>query len=127
MPPSASARVADVVVERSAASMVLRFSMTTSPDVIREALYSANAIGPLNAALSDAVSRSVQAHDEVGAFAGLTLVDALVGHDDRAAAGQHLVDLGHGIGRDRDPVERFGRTVGRDDRLCRDRDHGGPA
>src|SRR3569623_2001280 len=36
---------------------------------------------------------SAQADDEIGAFAGLALVDALVRADDRAAGGEHLVDL----------------------------------
>lgn len=58
MPPSASTRVEDAAVARSAASMVLRFSMATSPDVIRHALYSVNAFGLLNTALSGAATRA---------------------------------------------------------------------
>src|SRR5690242_16211086 len=102
MPPSASARPAGASVPASAAiSIVLRFIMTASPEMIRGGCYSAGASGPLNTALSDVATRGlIQANDEVGAFAGLALVDALVGDDDRAARCQHLVDLRHGVGGD---------------------------
>ncbi len=73
MPPSASARVADADVARSPVSIVLRFIMTASPEMIQDAPYSAAAAARLlNTALSAAVEATlVQADDEVGAFAGL--------------------------------------------------------
>jgi hypothetical protein len=39
--------------------MVLRFSMATSPDMIRDAVYSGDKSSPLNTALSKAAKRQI--------------------------------------------------------------------
>ncbi|BCA21129.1 hypothetical protein BDS110ZK25_35160 [Bradyrhizobium diazoefficiens] len=58
MPPPATARVTGATAPASAAmSMVLRFIMTASPEMIRDACYSAAAIGLVNTALSGAAKR----------------------------------------------------------------------
>src|SRR5881392_4218205 len=45
--------------------------------------------------------RLAQRDDEVGAFAGFAaLVDAMIGHHDRASGGQHLRDPRHRLGSD---------------------------
>src|SRR6185437_14883665 len=59
-----------------------------------------------------------QRDDEIGAFAGFAaLVDAVIGHHDRAAGGQDLRDPGHRFGRDGEAVERLGGAVRRSQRL----------
>ncbi|MGY4595077.1 hypothetical protein ACVWXL_002823 [Bradyrhizobium sp. GM22.5] len=58
MPPSASARVAGASVPAKAAmSMVLRFIITASPEMIRGACYPVGASGVVNTALSAAMRR----------------------------------------------------------------------
>src|ERR1700736_5523731 len=50
------------------------------------------------------IVRSAQRNDEVRAFAGFALVDALVGNHDRAAGRQGFRDARHRIRRNRDAV-----------------------
>jgi hypothetical protein len=59
MPPSATARVAGTSVPANAAmSIVLRFIMTVSPEMIRGGCYPAAASGVVNTALSAAMKRA---------------------------------------------------------------------
>src|SRR5258705_11948800 len=53
-----------------------------------------------------------QGHDEVGAFAGFAaLVDAVIGHHDRAAGAQDFCNPRHRLGSDGDAVQRLGGAV----------------
>src|SRR5262249_22717297 len=58
-----------------------------------------------------------QGDDEIRAFAGFALINALIGHDDRSAGRQRFRDPRHDVGGNADSVERLCRAVSRRRRL----------